>query len=145
MKVAEGDGAVLKVVIAGNPEPAIVWHFEGTQLMSSSSREILSNGSLVIASTAPRHSGAYQLIAENIHGTSEVEFKLFIVPSRAPKVQEIEEAGKVDPVDLEVFGEYVSNNHWRSNKGFKKQFSVTQPCEYFYGNVSFTFLHLEIK
>lgn len=124
MKVMEGDGAVLKVVVTGDPDPNFLWHYEGTQLMSNISREILSNGSLVISSTTQKHSGAYKLIADNCHGTAETEFKLLVVAHKATLLKDVEDKGKVLPVNLDIYGEYVQSHHFKSNKGFKKQFLV---------------------
>ena len=124
MTIMEGDGVVIKVLVTGDPEPLIKWYYEGAELMSNISREILSNGSLVISSSAQRHSGIYKMTADNTHGSAEKIIQLFIVANKSTKIG-VEEEGAV-PVHLQQFGEYVSDHHAKSNRGFKVQYRVCQ-------------------
>lgn len=123
LKVMEGDDIILKVVVIGDPEPIYTWHYEGSELLSNMSREILSNGSLIISSTSVRHSGTYKLTANNSYGSTKKELKLFVLPCSVTRI-DVRGSTEVPPIDLESFGEYVCSHHTKENRGFKKQFAV---------------------
>ena len=86
--------------------------------------EIEENGSLTIPSAEPRHTGIYQLVAENSAGSMEKEVKVFVhVDGEAtPDVQK--RFMVLQAVSVGNFGRFVADNHSNNNRGFRDQYAV---------------------
>jgi len=64
------------VEVAGNPKATLLWYHEGKAVVSDYSLEVEREGNLTIASSVARHTGVYQLVAQNSAGSVEKEVKL---------------------------------------------------------------------
>ena len=86
--------------------------------------EIEEDGSLTIPSAEPRHTGIYQLVAENSAGSMEKEVKVFVhVDGEAtPDVQK--RLVVLQAVPIANFGRFVADNHSNNNRAFRDQYAV---------------------
>ena len=93
--------------------------------------EIGEDGSLTIPSAEPRHTGIYQLVAENSAGSMEKEVKVFVhVEGEAtPAVQK--RLMVLHAVPMSNFGRFVADNHANNNRGFRDQYAVSSSCVHF--------------
>ena len=126
MTVTEGSRVEFPVKVSGTPDPQLTWYHESTRLDNDYAHEISTDGTLVIATTEMKHSGAYRLVASNTAGTTEKKFTLKLI-SEAPE-EELATAGSAvsHPVPITELGQYVSRNHADTNKGFTALYRVSE-------------------
>ena len=122
--VTEGETVALTVRVSGQPQPTLHWYHEGNKVVADYATEIEEDGSLTIPSAEPRHTGIYQLVAENSAGSMEKEVKVFVhVDGEAtPDVQK--RLVVLQAVPIANFGRFVADNHANSNRGFRDQYAV---------------------
>ena len=122
----EGNKVLLPVKIIGSPQPTLTWYHDNTHLGNDYAHEISSDGSLTIITAEMRHSGTYRLVATNSEGTVEKQFLLTVITEEddVPLSAGAAEMIKSRPVPVAEFGQYVSQNHANSNKGFTTLYKV---------------------
>ena len=122
--VMEGEMVALTVRVSGQPQPTLHWYHEGNKVVADYATEIEEDGSLTIPSTEPRHTGIYQLVAENSAGSMEKEVKVFVhVDGEAtPDVQK--QLVVLQAVPIGNFGRFVADKHANNNRGFRDQYVV---------------------
>ena len=122
----EGNKLLLPVKIIGSPQPTLTWYHDNTRLGNDYAHEISSDGSLTIITAEMRHSGTYRLVATNCEGTVEKLFLLTVITEEddEPLSAGAAEVIKSRPVPVAEFGQYVSQNHANSNKGFTTLYKV---------------------
>ena len=122
----EGNKVSLPVKIIGSPQPTLTWYHDNTHLGNDYAHEISSDGSLTIITAEMRHSGTYRLVATNSEGTVEKQFSLKVITEEdeEPPFATAAEMIKSRPVPVAEFGQYVSQNHANSNKGFTTLYKV---------------------
>ena len=124
----EGNKVLLPVKIIGSPQPSLTWYHDNTRLGNDYAHEISSDGSLTIITAEMRHSGTYQLVANNSEGTVEKQFSLKVITEEdedeEPPLAATTKVIKSRPVPVAEFGQYVSQNHANSNKGFTTLYKV---------------------
>ena len=123
MNVSEGEEVVFKVKITGFPQPRMTWYHNGEEVVADYSQELAVDGSLIMYSTEPKHSGIYQLVVINEAGAEERTVNLYVM-------QESPQCGNVttkqisfSPIPVEEFGNYVCKCHG-NDKEFKDQYTV---------------------
>ena len=138
--VLEGQTVVLPVQVSGSPQPTLTWYHDNNIVDNDYAHEIASDGTLTILTAEMKHSGVYQLVAENSAGSTEQQFSLSVAresvtmnapllptpPARPPK-----KAPPPSPppkwqggLPVTQFGQYVAQNHANTNKGFKTLYNV---------------------
>jgi hypothetical protein len=123
----EGECVIFRVVVIGNPQPALTWCYQDIPLTPDFSLELQEDGSLFISSSALRHSGVYKLSVKNSRGSVEREVKLTV--RQEEEVADVDmERVEVKPVPVAEFGEYVVQGHANSNEIFTSQYSVCESC-----------------
>ena len=127
ISVVEGGKVLLSVKVIGSPQPTLTWYHDNTRQGNDYAHEISSDGSLTIITAEMRHSGTYQLVATNSEGTVEKQFSLKVVSEEGeePPLAATTEVVKSTPVPVDGFGQYVSQNHANSNKGFTTPYNVS--------------------
>lgn len=110
--------------VSGHPKPTLLWYHDGNKVEADYATEIGEDGSLTIPSAEPRHTGIYQLVAENSAGSMEKEVKVFVhVEGEAtPAVQK--RLMVLQAVPMSNFGRFVADNHANNNRGFRDQYAV---------------------
>ena len=124
---------LLPVKVIGSPQPTLTWYHDNTRLGNDYAHEISSDGSLTIITAEMRHSGTYRLVATNSEGTVEKQFSLKVVSEEddeEPPLAATTEVVKSKPVPVDEFGQYVSQNHANSNKGFTTLYNVSHFSSY---------------
>ena len=123
----EGQEVTLQVKVTGLPLPTVTWFQGGRKVESDYSTEVRDDGSLTFACVEPKHAGTYHFSASNSEGSVEGNTKL-IVHADDDDAEEGGSAPKLEsnPVQVEVFGEYVAGLHANSNAGFIVQYQVSQ-------------------
>ena len=124
----EGNKVLLPIKIIGSPQPTLTWYHDNTRLGNDYAHEISSDGSLTIITAEMRHSGTYRLVATNSEGTVEKQFSLKVVSKEdddEPPLVVTIEVFKSKPVPVDGFGQYVSQKHANSNKGFNTLYNVS--------------------
>lgn len=113
-----------KVKVSGLPKPTLLWYHEGKELDADYSMDVGKEANLTIASAEPRHTGVYQLVAQNSAGSVEKDVKLFVhVEGEAtPAVQK--RVMELKAVPVAEFGRFVVQNHASNNRGFRDQYGV---------------------
>ena len=127
ISVVEGNKVLLPVKVIGSPQPTLTWYHDNTRLGNDYAHEISSDGSLTIITAEMRHSGTYRLVASNSEGTVEKQFSLQVITEEdeEPPLAATTEVVKSKPVPVDGFGQYVSQNHANSNKGFTTLYNVS--------------------
>ena len=126
--VMEGTRAEFPVQIIGTPHPKLTWYHNSTHVDNDYAHEISSNGTLTIVTVEMKHAGSYQLVATNSVGTTEGKFTLKVMsetPDEAPSAGN-DRVEVSHPVPMAEFGQYVSQNHNNSNKGFTTLYNVSR-------------------
>ena len=113
------------VQVIGTPHPTLTWYHNNTCVNNDYAHEISSNGTLTIVNAEMKHAGNYQLVATNSVGTVEGTFTIKVMP-RTP--QALSAASSGHPVLMAEFGQYVSQNHAKTNIGFIKLYHVSHHC-----------------
>ena len=117
--------------VSGQPKPTLLWYHDGNKVVADYATEIGEGGNLTIPSAEPRHTGIYQLVAENSAGSMEKEVKVFVhVEGEAtPAVQK--RLMVLQAVPMSNFGRFVADNHASNNRGFRDQYAVSSSCVHF--------------
>ena len=120
----EGEGVFFKVVVRGNPPPALSWYQDDILLKADYSMEIQQDGSLSITSSELRHSGVYRLLARNNRGTAQRVVRLTVTQEEDEPNAIAQERVKIPPVPVTGYGKYAVENHAHSDKMFRLQYNV---------------------
>ena len=123
----EGQEVTLQVKVTGLPLPTVTWFLGGRKVESDYSTEVRDDGSLTFACVEPKHAGTYHFSASNSEGSVEGNTKLIVQGDDDDDAEEGGSAPKLEsnPVQVEVFGEYVAGLHANSNAGFVVQYQVS--------------------
>ena len=126
----EGERVVFRVRVTGAPKPKLAWYHNGVEVVADYSKELAEDGSLTMPSAEIKHSGVYQLVAENPGGRAQREVKLTV------KDQAKESTGPVSTelapstaLPVAMFGSFVERCHGNQNQAFKEQYQVCQSLE----------------
>ena len=126
----EGARVEFPVQVIGTPHPTLTWYHNNTCVNNDYAHEISSNGTLTIVNAEMKHAGNYQLVATNSVGTVEGKFVLKVM-SETPQALSAAGGGEEShPMPLAEFGQYVSQNHANTNKGFTKLYHVRHLLSY---------------
>ena len=126
--VMEGARVEFPVQVIGTPHPTLTWYHNNTCVNNDYTHEISSNGTLTIVNAEMKHAGNYKLVATNSVGTVEGKFTLNVM-SKTPLSPPQSAVGS-HPVPVAEFGQYVSQNHANTNKGFTKLYHVSHLLSY---------------
>ena len=124
--IAEGEGVYFKVKVRGEPQPIVMWYYDGEPVRADYAHEIETDGSLAIPSTELKHSGVYKAVVVNQHGSEEREVKLTVNGEGSTSMDAITSCCIVSsrPIPIPEFGQYVAELHANSNQGFKDLYQV---------------------
>ena len=127
MTADEGESVLFQVEVTGSPQPKLTWYHNGEEVVADYSRELEEDGSLTMPSAEAKHSGVYQLVAQNPAGRREREVKLSVDTGRekTPSSAPTEGSGHSSPIPVARFGTHVEKNHSRSNKAFRDEYQVS--------------------
>ena len=89
-------------------------------MVADYSREVAEDGSLTLPSAETKHSGVYQLVAQNPAGRKEREEEGQPSPKLA-KSQQIQ----LSAIAIDNFGDFVAQNHASNNSDFRDQYTVS--------------------
>ena len=121
----EGEAVLFQVTVTGSPQPMLTWYHNGEEVVADYSRELAEDGTLTLPSTEARHSGTYQLVAQNPAGRREREVRLFV---EAEDTQQRPATTKPSmrhrAVPVAMFGSHVEKNHTRNNRHFRQEYEV---------------------
>ena len=116
---------LFQVKVTGSPQPMLTWYHNGEEVVADYSRELAEDGTLTLLSTEARHSGTYQLVAQNPAGRREREVRLFVEAEGTQQRQATTKpAVKFSAVPVAMFGSHVEQNHARNNQVFNKEYEV---------------------
>lgn len=108
-----GNTVVLKINVAGQPEPKIQWECSGKNLPGYEGRfELISNGFLQISNIREEDAGVYRCTVSNSAGTSQCQIKLSIVHDQ-----------KRNPVAVVDFEVHVKRLFDSDSNDFSAEFS----------------------
>ena len=123
-RVQEGESVLFHVEVTGSPQPQVKWYHNGEEVVAGYSKELSEDGSLIMPSVEPKHSGIYQLVAHNAAGRVEREVKLKVDREE----DEVVDSYAVVPASVSIpvssFGSYVEQKHSGNNKPFKDEYDV---------------------
>jgi len=123
--VMEGEGVEFHVKVTGTPQPTLKWYYEEEMVVADYSIELAENGTLALPSAETRHSGVYQLVAENKVGRVERKVQLHVmVEGEDPPLACPQPAVEFEAVPVAMFGGHVERNHDRNNMGFRNEYQV---------------------
>ena len=122
----EGQTVLLRVEVSGSPQPKLTWYHNGEEVVADYSRELAEDGSLTLPSAETKHSGVYQLVAQNPAGKREREVKLSVEGEGQPspnlaKSQQIQ----LSAIAIDNFGDFVAQSHASNNSDFRDQYTVS--------------------
>ena len=103
----------------------MTWYHDGQEVKSDYSMELGDDGSLTMPSTETKHSGVYQLVAQNPAGRVEKKVTLTVLREgeQAPHLNNRHIT--FSPIPMNEFGEYVASGHANDNTDFKDQYTVS--------------------
>ena len=146
----EGQTVLLTVEVTGSPQPKLTWYHNGEEVVADYSRELTEDGSLTMPSAEAKHSGVYQLVAQNPAGRKEREVKLSVEgegqaspnPAKSQLIQ-------LSAIAIDDFGDFVAQSHASNNSDFRDQYTVrphphTHTVSLMYIHVSLTHIHVHI-
>ena len=116
--------------VSGHPKPTLLWYHEGKTVVSDYSLEVEGQGNLTIASSEPRHTGVYQLVAQNSAGSVEKEVKLFVHVEGEATPAVHKRVVQLKPIPVAEFGRFVVQSHASNNRGFRDQYGVHSVCDH---------------
>ena len=126
MTVDEGEKVLFQVEVTGSPQPKLTWYHNGEEVVANYSRELTENGSLTLPSAEAKHSGVYQLIAQNPAGSMEREVKLSVDTEGTQEDEpSYETVAKYSAIPVAAFGNHVEQNHSKNNTPFKNEYDVS--------------------
>ena len=103
----------------------VVRYHNGEEVMADYSREIAEDGTHTLPSTEARHSGTYQLVAQNPAGRREREVRLFVeAEGTQQRPATTKPAMKFSAVPVAMFGSHVEQNHNKNNHVFRDEYEV---------------------
>ena len=121
----EGEKVVLRVKVTGSPQPKLTWYHNGEEVVADYSRELTEDGSLTLPSAEAKHSGVYQLVAQNPAGSMEREMKLFVKQEGQPTPHVAKRKIQLSAISIENFGDFVAQSHASNNRDFRDQYTVS--------------------
>ena len=122
IEVWEGQEINLKLEVVGYPRPKIEWTKQGVRLEVDYATKMHQDGSVTIQSAERSHGGQYHFIVCNAAGKVEGNVRVIV------KVEEDEKRAErviSSAIEVERFGEYVSQNHKNNDNGFQLQYQVS--------------------
>ena len=130
----EGQTVLLTVEVIGSPQPKLTWYHNGEEVVADYSRELTDDGSLTLPSAEAKHSGVYQLVAQNPAGKKEREVKLSVEGGGQPspnvaKNQQIQ----LSAIAIDDFGDFVAQSHASNNSDFRDQYTVSSHPHHTHG------------
>ena len=140
----EGQTVLLTVEVTGSPQPKLTWYHNGEEVVADYSRELAEDGSLTMPSAEAKHSGVYQLVAQNPAGRKEREVKLSVEGGGQPspnvaKNQQIQ----LSAIAIDDFGDFVAQSHASNNSDFRDQYTVSSHYHHTH-TVSLTHIHMHV-
>ena len=132
MKVFEGEEVVFRVKVTGFPQPRMTWYHNGEEVVADYSQKLAVDGSLIMPSADPKHSGLYQLIVINEVGSEERSVGLLVKKEDQKYSNMAKKQTSFSPIPVEEFGDYVYTCHANDNKEFKDQYAVRTVMFYMY-------------
>ena len=140
----EGQTVLLTVEVTGSPQPKLTWYHNGEEVVADYSRELTEDDSLTIPSAEAKHSGVYQLVAQNPAGRKEREVKLSVEGGGQPspnvaKTQQIQ----LSAIAIDDFGDFVAQSHASNNSDFRDQYTVSSLPHHTH-TVSLTHIHMHV-
>ena len=125
MTVLEGDEVVFRVKVTGFPQPKMTWYHNGREIVADYSQRLAVDGSLIMSSTEPKHSGAYQLVVINEAGIEEKTVNLYVKKEEHIYTNISLNQTPFIPILVEEFGYYICKCHANDNEDFRYQYSVS--------------------
>ena len=124
-RVQEGEGVLFRVRVTGTPKLKLVWYHDGVEVVADYSKELAEDGSLTMPSAEIKHSGVYQLLAENPGGRvqREVRLRVEVEGQQRPAAQRV--ALALAAIPMAQLGSHVEKNHSKNNQGFNDEYQVT--------------------
>ena len=108
-----------------SPQPKLMRYHNGEEVVADYSRELAEDGTLTLPSTDARHSGTYQLVAQNPAERKEREVRLFVeAEDTQQRPATTKPAMRHRAVPVAMFGSHVEQNHTKNNQGFRDEFEV---------------------
>ena len=132
MEVFEGEEVVFRVKVTGFPQPKMTWYHNGEEVVADYSQKLTEDGSLIMPSTKPKHSGVYQLVVINEAGSEEKSVGLLVKNEGQKYSNMAKKQTSFSPIPVEEFGDYVYKCHANDNKEFKDQYAVRTVMLYMY-------------
>ena len=125
MYAQEGEGVLFRVRVTGAPKPKLTWYHDGVEVVADYSKELAEDGSLTMSSAETKHSGVYQLVAENPGGRvqREVRLRVEVEGQQRPTAQRV--ALALAAIPMAQLGSHVEKNHSKNNQGFNDEYQVT--------------------
>ena len=116
---------LFQVTVTGSPQPKLTWYHNGEEVVADYSRELAEDGTLILPSTEARHSGTYQLVAQNPAGRREREVRLFVeAEDTQQRPATTKPAMRHSAVPVAMFGSHVEQNHTKNNRHFTQEYEV---------------------
>ena len=123
--VVEGEGVLFQVKVTSTPMPKLTWYHNGEEVSADYSRELEEDGTLTLPSAETKHSGMYQLVAQNHVGRKEKEVWLFVKQENMQdEVAPAKPATTFSAIPVGFFGSHVERNHSKNNQGFINEYEV---------------------
>ena len=124
MKVFEGEEVVFRIKVTGFPQPSMTWYHNGEEVVADYSQKLAADGSLIMPSADPKHSGVYQLVVINEAGSEERSVNLFVKKEEHIYANISMYQTPFIPILVEEFGYYVCKCHANDNEDFEYQYTV---------------------
>ena len=119
------EAVLLEAKVKGIPQPNLIWYHNGEEVVADYSRELAEDGTLTLPSTEARHSGTYELVAQNPAGRREREVRLFVgTEDTQQRPATTKPPMRHSAVPVAMFGSHVEQNHTQNNQGFRDEFEV---------------------
>ena len=126
-----GEGVLFQVKVAGSPPPKLVWYHNGEEIVPDYSREIMNDGSLTMPSVEFRHTGTYNVVAENVAGRKEGEVKLYVENEEGmtkSKQGKNKPPLKTKDIPVTKFSRHVVQNHTKNKRMSMMYVYLSQFC-----------------
>ena len=137
----EGQTVLLTVEVTGSPQPKLTWYHNGEEVVADYSRELAEDGSLTLPSAEAKHSGVYQLVAQNPAGKKEREVKLSVEGQASPNVAKNQQI-ELSAIAIDDFGDFVAQSHASNNSDFRDQYTVSShPHTH---TISLTYIYMHV-
>ena len=120
----EGEAVLFAVKVTGLPQPKLTWYHNGEIVVSDYSTELAESGNLTIFSAEMKHTGIYQLVAQNVAGSMEREVKLFVKKEGQPSPYVSRKQINLSAIPTKDFGEFVARSHANNSRDFRDQYTV---------------------